>query len=71
MPYGEVSERIAALTEQVAVARAMLNGERAHHAHRAREPERSSERPTPRCPRAPACRRRPSELHQPCGVVCR
>ena len=26
MPYGEVSERIAALTEQVAVARAMLNG---------------------------------------------
>jgi len=27
MPYGEVSERIAALTEQVAVARAMLNGD--------------------------------------------
>jgi alkanesulfonate monooxygenase SsuD/methylene tetrahydromethanopterin reductase-like flavin-dependent oxidoreductase (luciferase family) len=26
MPYGEVHERIAALTEQVAVARAMLNG---------------------------------------------
>lgn len=27
MPYGEVSERIAALAEQVAVARAMLNGD--------------------------------------------
>ena len=27
MPYGEVSERIAALTEQVAVARSMLNGD--------------------------------------------
>ena len=27
MPYGEVSERIAALTEQVAIARSMLNGD--------------------------------------------
>ena len=27
MPYGEVSERIAALTEQVAVAHSMLNGD--------------------------------------------
>lgn len=27
MPYGEVSERVAALTEQVAVARAMLGGD--------------------------------------------